>query len=127
MVFKSVTADRFDKKFSKLTSKNSPFKQQLINKMKGVRRNSDIGEPKSDNLKGLRSLRVSKHYVIIYLIFKDLVVFIHIDHHDQAYNAEVINQLIRRLSVDAKVRVMLEKAGVTPLDFAKFIRYIGNN
>jgi addiction module RelE/StbE family toxin len=126
MVFKSVTTDHFDKKFSKLTSKNSTFKQQLINKMKGIRQNPDIGESKSGNFKGLRGLHVSKHYVIIYLIFKDLVIFIHIDHHDQAYNAEAINQLTRRLSVDTKVRVVLEKAGVTSLDFAKFIKYIRN-
>jgi hypothetical protein len=50
MAFKSVTTGYFDKKFSKLTNKNTTFKKQVITKMKGIRQNPEIGEPKSHEL-----------------------------------------------------------------------------
>jgi hypothetical protein len=46
MAFKSVTTGFFDKKFSKLTNKNATFKKQVINKLKEIRQNPKIGEPK---------------------------------------------------------------------------------
>jgi hypothetical protein len=69
MAFKSITTGYFDKKFSKLTGKNRTFKLQVINKMKCIRLNPEIGEPKSHNLRGLRALHISEHFVVVYLIF----------------------------------------------------------
>jgi hypothetical protein len=46
MVFKSIVTGHFSKKYAKLTGKNKAFKQQVTNKMKGIRQNPEIGEPK---------------------------------------------------------------------------------
>jgi hypothetical protein len=53
MAFKSVTTGFFDEKFSKLTNKNATFKKQVINKLKEIRQNPKIGEPKSHALEDL--------------------------------------------------------------------------
>ena len=90
MTFKSITTSYFDKKFSKLTGKNRNFKLQVINKMKCIRQNPEIGEPKSHSLRGLRALHISEHFVIVYLIFKNTVVFINVDHHDKVYDSEIV-------------------------------------
>jgi mRNA-degrading endonuclease YafQ of YafQ-DinJ toxin-antitoxin module len=66
MAFKSITTSHFDKKFSKLTGKNLTFKHQVINKMKCIRQNPEIGEPKRYNLRGLRALHISEHFVVVY-------------------------------------------------------------
>ncbi len=125
--FKSATTSHFDKKFSKLTGKNEVFRRQIVNKMKGIRQNPEIGEPKSGNLRGLRGLHISEHFVIVYLIYKNFVIFIHIDHHDQVYDAETIKRLMRRLATDTKLLTILHKASIGSFDFLKFIDSIGRN
>ena len=125
MAFKSVTTSYFDKRFSKLTNKNTTFKKQVINKLKEIRQNPEIGEPKSHALRGLRGLHISEHFVVVYLIFKNYVVFINLDHHDKAYDAETMKRLIRRLSEDDGLLAALKVSDITVDDFARFVVTVG--
>jgi len=125
MAFKSVTTSYFDKKFSKLTTKNTTFKKQVINKLKEIRQNPEIGEPKSHALRGLRGLHISEHFVVIYLIFRDTVIFINLDNHDKAYDAETMKRLIRRLSEDDGLLAALKVSDITVDDFARFVVTVG--
>ena len=127
MAFKSVTTSYFDKKFSKLTNKNATFKKQMINKLKEIRQNPEIGEPKSHALRGLRGLHISEHFVVVYLIFKDYVVFINLDHHDKAYDAETMKRLIRRLLDDKKLLTALKISDITVEDVAHFVMTVGKH
>jgi len=127
MAFKSITTGYFDKKFSKLTNRNTTFKKQVITKMKGIRQNPEIGEPKGNELRGLRGLHISEHFVVIYLIFRDYVVFINLDHHDKAYKTDTMKRLIRHLSEDEKLLVTLEASDITVEDFAQFVATVGKH
>ena len=40
-------------------------------------------------------MHISDHFVVVYMIFKDLVIFVEVDHHDKAYRA--VDGLIERL------------------------------
>ena len=124
MAFKSVTTGYFDKKFSKLTNKNTTFKKQVITKMKGIRQNPEIGEPKSHELRGLRSLHISEHFVVVYLVFENYVVFINFDHHDKAYDPKTTKRLIRRLLKEEKLLAALD---ITVEDFARFVVTVGKH
>jgi len=125
MTFKSATTGYFDKKFSKLTHKNTIFKKQVINKMKEIRQNPEIGEPKSHQLRGLRGLHISEHFVVVYLIFKNLVIFINLDHHDNAYDSETMKRQIKRLLMDRRLLAALKKSDIIVEDFANFVTTIG--
>jgi mRNA-degrading endonuclease RelE of RelBE toxin-antitoxin system len=123
MAFFPITTSHFDKQFSKLTRKNSVFKAQAAKKIKGIALNPEIGAPKTHKLKGLRSLHISDHFVVVYMIFKDLVIFVEIDHHDKAYRA--IDGLIERLIEDEKLLFTLQRMGVSNDEFVRFIRALG--
>ena len=82
--------------------------------------NPEIGAPKTHKLKGLRSLHISDHFVVVYMIFKDLVIFVEIDHHDKAYRA--IDGLMERLIEDEKLLFTLQRMGVSNDEFVRFIR-----
>jgi mRNA-degrading endonuclease RelE of RelBE toxin-antitoxin system len=127
MTFRSVTTSYFDKKFSKLTNKNTTFKKQVINKLKDIRQHPEIGEPKSHSLRGLRGLHITEHFVVAYLIFKDYVIFINIDHHDKAYDAETMKRLIKRLSEDQKLLTTLEVSDITVDDLASVVATLGKH
>lgn len=123
MVFESIVTGHFSKKYAKLTGKNKAFKQQVVNKMKGIRQNPEIGEPKSHDLRGLRGLHITEHYVIVYLIFKDYVIFINLDHHDKAY--EAVEGLMNRILEDDRLLTELKQANIPTEEFARIIRTIG--
>ena len=125
MEFKSITTGYFDKKFSKLTGKNRTFKEQVINKMKGIRQNPEIGEPKSHNLRGLRALHISEHFVIVYLIFKDYIIFINLDFHDKAYDGDTSKRLIKRLLEDEGLLAALKISDISEEVFARFVMTLG--
>lgn len=127
MPFKSLTTSYFDKKFSKLTNKNMTFKKQVIKKMKEIRQKPEIGEPKSHELRGLRGLHIAEHFVVVYLIFKDYVVFINIDHHDKAYDAETMKRLIVRLSEDDRLLEALKISGISKVDLLRFVATLGKH
>lgn len=127
MAFKSVTTSHFEKRFSKLTNKNTTFKKQVINKMKEIRQNPEIGEPKSHELRGLRGLHISEHFVVVYLIFNNFVIFINLDHHDNAYDRETMKRLIKRLLDDKKLLTALKISDITVDDFASFVTTVGKH
>ncbi len=127
MAFKSVTTSYFDKRFSKLTNKNTTFKIQVINKLKEIRQNPEMGEPKSHELRGLRGLHISEHFVVVYLIFKDYVIFINLDHHDKAYDPNTVKRLIKRLLDDRKLLAALKISNITVEDVARFVMTVGKH
>jgi addiction module RelE/StbE family toxin len=122
MAFESIVTSHFSKKFHNLTDKNIAFKKQIVNKMKGIRQNPEIGEPKSGNLRGLRGLHISEHFVIVYFIYKNYVVFIELEHHDKAY--DMAEGLIDRILDDERLLTSLDKSGVSTEGFAHFMRSI---
>jgi mRNA-degrading endonuclease YafQ of YafQ-DinJ toxin-antitoxin module len=119
MAFESIVTDHFSKKFHDLTNKNTTFKNQIINKMKGIRQNPEIGEPKSHKLRGLRGLHITEHFVIIYLLYKNYVIFVELEHHDKAYaKAE---GLMERILDDERLLTSLDKLGISNEEFAHFV------
>lgn len=80
--------------------KNAVFKGQAAKKIKGIVLNPEIGAPKTHKLRGLRSLHITDHFVVVYMIFKDHVIFVEIDHHDKAYRA--VEGVVQRLIEDEK-------------------------
>jgi addiction module RelE/StbE family toxin len=127
MAFRSITTSYFDKKFSKLSDKNKTVKAQIINKMKGIRQNPEIGEPKSHNLRGLRALHVSEHFVIVYLIFKNLIIFINVDHHNNVYDPETTKRLMKRLLEDEGLLAALIMSDISEDDFTYFVMTLGKH
>jgi len=123
MAFSPITTSHFDKQFSKLTRKNAVFKAQAAKKIKGIVLNPEIGVPKTHKLRGLRSLHITEHSVVVYMIFKDLVIFVEIDHHDKAYKA--VEGLIERLVKDEKLLSILRRMGVTDDEFIRFSKALG--
>ena len=100
MAFKPLLPGHFHKQFKKLTKKDAALEQRFGKKIKAICENPEIGEPKSHHLKGLRGDHVDP-FVIIYGIFGDFIVFVHVDHHDKAYAAayEIAKALIERRRV----------------------------
>jgi mRNA-degrading endonuclease RelE of RelBE toxin-antitoxin system len=123
MAFSPITTSHFDKQFSKLTRKNAVFKAQAVKKIKGIVLNPEIGVPKTHKLRGLRSLHITEHSVVVYMIFKDLVIFVEIDHHDKAYKA--VEGLIERLVKDEKLLSILRRMGITDDEFVRFTKALG--
>jgi hypothetical protein len=65
-------------------------------------------------------LHISEHFVIVYLIFQNYVVFIELGHHDKAYdNAEL---LMKRILEDERLLDSLGKLSIPVDDFADFVR-----
>jgi hypothetical protein len=57
------------------------------------------------------------------MIFKDLVIFVEIDHHDKAYKA--VEGLIERLVKDEKLLSILRRMGITDDEFVRFAKALG--
>jgi addiction module RelE/StbE family toxin len=120
MAFESIITGHFSKNFHELTDKNIAFKKQIIKKLAGIRQNPEIGEPKSGNLRGLRGLHISEHFVIVYLIYKDYVIFIELEHHDKAYDTS--EGLMDRILEDVRLLSSLDKLDISTEEFAFFVR-----
>ena len=84
MSFKYFLTKRYINNYKKLTRKNKEFKSQIDNKIDQIIDNPEIGTPKRYDLKGIRGAHVG-HFVITYIVIKDTIVFITINHHDKAY------------------------------------------
>lgn len=89
--------------------------------MKGIRQNPEVGEPKSHNLRGLRALHVSEHFVIVFLIFKNYIIFINVDHHNNVYDPETTKRLIKRLLGDEGLLAALTMSDISEDEFAYFV------
>lgn len=122
MTFKPLLPSHFHKQFKKLTKKDAALEQRLGKKIKAICENPEIGEPKSHNLKGLRGEHVDP-FVIIYAVFGDFVVFVHVDRHDNAYAAAY--EIAKALIDDDERLATLAKVGVTPEELAVFVESIG--
>ena len=122
MTFKPILPSHFHKQYKKLTKKDGALGQRLAKKIKAICENPEIGEPKSHNLKGLRGDHVDP-FVIIYGVFGDFVVFVHVDHHDNAYAAAY--EIAKALIEDEGLLATLAKVGVTAEELAAFVKSIG--
>jgi hypothetical protein len=60
--------------------------------------------------------------VIIYGVLGDVIVFVHIDHHDKVYAAAY--EIAKALIDDEVPRSTLAKVGVTPEELAAFVESI---
>jgi mRNA-degrading endonuclease RelE of RelBE toxin-antitoxin system len=122
MTFKPILSSHFHKQFKKLTKKDAALEQRLGKKIKAICENPEIGEPKSHKLKGIRGDHVDP-FVIIYGVFGDFVVFVHVDHHDNAYAAAY--EIAKALIEDEVLLATLAKVGVTTEEIAAFVKSIG--
>ena len=122
MTLKPLLPSHFHKQFKKLTKKDAALEQRLGKKIKAICENPEIGEPKSHNLKGLRGEHVDP-FVIIYGVFDDFIVFVHVDHHDKAYASAY--EIAKALINDDGLLITLAKVGVTPEELAAFVESIG--
>jgi mRNA-degrading endonuclease RelE of RelBE toxin-antitoxin system len=122
MTFRPLLPSHFYKQFKKLTKKDAALEMRLGKKIKAICENPEIGEPKSHNLKGLRGEHVDP-FVIIYGVFNDIIVFVHVDHHDKAYAAAY--EITKALINDEGLLTTLAEVGVTPEELATFLESIG--
>ena len=104
MTFKPLLPSHFHKQFEKLTKKDAALEQRLGKK------------------KGLRGEHVDP-FVIIYGVFGDIIVFVHVDHHDKAYAAAY--EIAKALIDDEGLLTTLAKVGVTTEELAAFVEPIG--
>jgi mRNA-degrading endonuclease RelE of RelBE toxin-antitoxin system len=116
----SIITEHFSRNFHDLTDKNLVFKRQIVKKIAGIRQNPEIGEPKSGNLRGLRGLHISEHFVIIYFIYKNYVIFIELEHHDKAYDTS--EGLMDRILEDVRLLSSLNTLEIPTEEFAFFVR-----
>ncbi len=86
MSYKVGRTFEFKAQFRKLTKKDKPLQGKLDKKIRQIVENPSIGEPKSYNLKYARALHVADHYVIVYMIINDTILFLYVDHHDFVYH-----------------------------------------
>jgi mRNA-degrading endonuclease RelE of RelBE toxin-antitoxin system len=122
MSFKPLLPSHFHRQFKKLTKKDAALEQRLGKKIKAICENPEIGAPKRHKLKGLRGEHVDP-FVIIYGVFGDIIVFVHVDHHDKAYAAAY--EIAKALTDDEALHTTLAKVGVTPEELAAFVESIG--
>jgi addiction module RelE/StbE family toxin len=122
MTFKPLLPGHFKKQFKKLTKKDAALEKRLGKKIKAICENPGIGKAKSHKLKGLRGEHVDP-FVIVYGVFGDIIVFVHVDHHDKAYAAA--QEIAKALVDDKELLATLAKAGVAPEELAAFVEAIG--
>jgi len=121
-MFRSLLSSHFHKQFRKLTKKDATLRERLKKKIKAIADNPEIGEPKSHNLRGLRGDHVDP-FVIVYGVFDDIVIFIHVDHHDKAYAAA--EEITKALTEDERLLATLEKIGIPSEELEAFVKSIG--
>lgn len=119
MTFQIIATYYFDKKFKKLTKKDGLLKERVIRKLQEISINPEIGEPKRHALKGLRSEHLDS-FVIIYVVFKDVVLLINLDAHDKAY--DVTPQILGMLLSDPRTIEALVNVGITTEEYIYFVK-----
>ncbi len=119
MACKPITTYYFEKKFKKLTKKDGLLKERIIRKLQEIINNPDIGEPKRHALRGLRSVHIDP-FVVAYVVINDIVLLINFDHHDKVY--EETPKIVDALLDDSRTIEALENAGITPEEYAAFLK-----
>ena len=84
MSYKVGRTQEFEDQFRKLTKKDKSLQGRLDKKIRQIRDNPHIGDPKSYDLKYTRGTHVNP-YVIVYMILNDNIIFLYVDHHDFVY------------------------------------------
>lgn len=84
MNFKYEPVPDFVVQFEKLTRKDRALRERVINKIKQILINPEMGVPKRYRLKMARGVHINP-FVIVYMIVGDKIVFLWFDHHDRAY------------------------------------------
>ncbi len=120
MAYQPITTYYFEKRFKKLTKKDRLLKERIIRKLQEIIDNPDIGEPKRYALRGLRSVHIDP-FVIAFVVIKDIILLINLDHHDKVY--EDTPKIIDALMDDPRTIEALTNAGVTPEEYAAFMKF----
>jgi addiction module RelE/StbE family toxin len=84
MQYKVGRTQEFVDQFRKLTRKDKTLKERLDKKIRQIRENPYLGDPKTYNLKYTRGTHVNS-YVIVYMIICDTILFLYVAHHDVVY------------------------------------------
>ncbi len=119
MAYQPVTTYYFEKRFKKLTKKDGLLKERIIRKIQEIIDNPDIGEPKRHALRGLRSVHIDP-FVVAFVVIKDTILLINLDHHDKVYEETL--KIIDALMDDPRTIEALTNAGVTPEEYAAFMK-----
>ena len=86
MPYKIRRTLEFRDQYRRLTKKNKQLEQKIDDKIKLVAANpTKVGKPKTGNLKYTFGTHVAIHFVIIYMVVDNNIIFLYIDHHDFAY------------------------------------------
>jgi mRNA-degrading endonuclease RelE of RelBE toxin-antitoxin system len=119
MAYQPITTYYFEKRFKKLTKKDGLLKERIIRKLLEIINNPDIGEPKRHALRGLRSVHIDP-FVVAFVVIKDTILLINLDHHDKVH--EETPKIIDALMDDPRTIEALTNAGVTPEEYAAFMK-----
>lgn len=84
MITKIIFTKEFDSNYKKLTQKNRSLEEKVKKKIEKIAENPETGVPKRYDLKGVRGVHVNP-FVITYVIIRDAILFITINHHDLVY------------------------------------------
>lgn len=84
MITKIIFTKEFDNNYKKLTQRNRSLEEKVKKKIEKIAENPETGVPKRYDLKGVRGVHVNP-FVITYVIIRDAVLFITINHHDLVY------------------------------------------
>ena len=86
MPYRIRRTQEFRDRYVKLTKKNKSLQAKIDNKIKQIAANpTKIGKPKTRDLKYTYGSHVADHFVIVYMIIDDNILFLYVDHHDFAY------------------------------------------
>ena len=84
MPYKIRRTKEFKDQYKKLTKKDKALQERLDRKIVQIALNPSLGDPKGYNLKYTRGTHVNP-YVIVYMIIRNTILFIYVDHHDSIY------------------------------------------
>ncbi|OPY51306.1 MAG: hypothetical protein A4E49_02317 [Methanosaeta sp. PtaU1.Bin112] len=86
MPYKIKRTQEFRDQYVKLTRKNKSLQIKIDSKIKQIAANpTKIGKPKTRDLKYTYGSHVADHFVIVYMIIEDNLLFLYVDHHDFVY------------------------------------------
>lgn len=84
MITKIIFTKEFDDNYKKLTQSNRSLEEKVKKKIEKIAENPETGVHKRYDLKRVCGVHVNP-FVITYVIIRDAVLFITINHHDLVY------------------------------------------
>jgi mRNA-degrading endonuclease RelE of RelBE toxin-antitoxin system len=86
MPYKIRRTQEFRNQYLKLTRKNKSFQLKIDNKIKQIVANpTRIGKPRTGDLKYTYGSHVADHFVLVYMLLDNNIIFLYVDHHDLVY------------------------------------------